>query len=84
MNARDAIIGKVRKAIADIEGDGDADQAIDWVYGQPTAMPDVIERFAERSRDYDAQVVEVGADGLAQAITDALTAFQVKSVVTPP
>ena len=84
MNAREEILGRIRQSLRDLpEGRGPQDTPIDWTYGQPTPMPDVLERFAEAVRDYRATVVVTPATEVPQRIVEALRELGAESVVVP-
>lgn len=85
MGAREEILGRIRSALRDIPDDGAAGGAVvDWAYGQPvsTGDLDVLPRFAERVADYRAVVVQVDADGVADAVARLLAEAGAASVVT--
>ncbi|ROR54985.1 L-lactate dehydrogenase complex protein LldG [Luteococcus japonicus] len=86
MNAKDEILQRVRKALADVkETDPALDVPVAWRYEQPTAMDDVIGRFVERVEDYKATVVRVGGSEaeIAQAVVDGLTSIEAKDAILP-
>ncbi len=72
MSARDEILGRIRGALADRP----EPPAAPWTYGRivGTGGEDIVARFIERTADYHAVVVRVPSDGVATAITAALTA----------
>ena len=81
MSARDVVLGRVRSAIADVvEPDG----PVDWVYGRPTPMPDVVGRFVERVEDYEATVVRCGSDRVVEEVLRGLSETGAHLVVLPP
>ena len=63
MNARDAILGRVREALRDVP-DGEAIEPL--AYEPPAPSGNAVARFAERVADYRATVRE--ADALAETI----------------
>lgn len=84
MNARDEIMSRIRKSLADIvQPDPALDVPNPWVYGQPTAMPDILERFVEMTVDYKADVRRVPSAEVASLIKDMLLGVGVGSVVLP-
>lgn len=84
MNAREEILTRVRGALGDVvETDSAIDVPIPWVYGRPTAMPDILERFVEMTVDYKAVVRRVPAAGVSQAVGEMLVAAGVSSAVLP-
>ena len=84
MNARDEIMSRIRKSLADIvQPDPALDVPNPWVYGQPTAMPDILERFVDMTVDYKADVRRVPSDQVAGLIKDMLLGVGVGSVVLP-
>lgn len=85
-SAKDAILGRIRSALADVPRDvsPETDTPVEWRYHQPTAMDDVLGRFVERVEDYKATVVRCSADGVPEAIVEALRATEARNVVVPP
>ncbi|MBW3084596.1 Lactate utilization protein C [Austwickia sp. TVS 96-490-7B] len=82
--AKDIILGRIRTALRDVhESDPALDVPVDWTYHQPTAMPDVLERFVERVEDYKARVVRTDAAGVPGCIAEALVESGIRSVVLP-
>ncbi|QYJ03015.1 LUD domain-containing protein [Nocardioides panacisoli] len=77
MSARDEILRRVREAVAGLDPDPDPVVA---PVGATTADP--VAHFAERVADYRAVVVRVVAQGLAQAVAEAIPAGE--RVVVPP
>ena len=79
--ARDAVLGRVRAALADAPAPVEVSRAY------RTALPagtDVIELFAERVADYRATVVRTGAPaGVPAAIADALAARGARRIAIP-
>lgn len=84
MDAREEILKRVRRASADVTiTDPALDVPIEWVYGQPTALDDVLATFEENILDYRAGFVRTGAADLPTVIVDQLRARGVDSVVVP-
>lgn len=84
MSARDDILRRVRGALTDVvQPDPALDVPIEWEYGRPTAMPDVLDRFVEMCVDYRALVVRVDAVKVAESIATLLGDAGVSSVVLP-
>lgn len=81
MSAREVVLGRVRSAIVDVK---EPDAAVDWVYGLPTPMSDVIERFVERVEDYRATVVRCGPDAVLDEVLRGLRETGAHRVVLPP
>ena len=81
MSAREVVLGRVRSAIVDVK---EPDAAVDWVYGLPTPMSDVIERFVERVEDYRATVVRCGPDAVLEEVLRGLRETGAHRVVLPP
>lgn len=79
-DARDAVLGRVRDALAD----GPAPVAVPRAYER--ALPahiDRVDRFAERVADYRATVERVSVDDLAAAIARRLDERGVRTLVVP-
>jgi L-lactate dehydrogenase complex protein LldG len=84
MSAREEILSRVRSALVDVtQPDPALDVPIEWEYGRPTAMPDVLVRFVEMCEDYKATVVRCSAADVADRINGLLSAAGVRSVVLP-
>ncbi|MBK9696587.1 MAG: lactate utilization protein C [Propionibacteriaceae bacterium] len=84
MNAREEILSRIRTSLADVvQPDPALDVPNPWVYGQPTAMPDILERFVDMTVDYKADVRRVPSDQVAGLIKDMLLGVGVGSVVLP-
>ena len=79
MNARTEILGRIRTALSDRP----EPDLVSWAYGRPvsTGDDDVVDRFIERTADYRAEVERVGADEVGAAISRALSAAGVRTVV---
>lgn len=85
MNAKDEILARVRMALRDVPtGEIEADAPIDWQYGRPVDVGDVLDIFAERVADYKAAVVRCSQAKVPEAIVQGLQAAKVTSVVVPP
>lgn len=80
MSARDEILGRVRRALADRP---EAPE-VPWTYGQPVSTGDLdpVERFVERVEDYRAIVDRVARADAAGAIAAALARHGATSVVS--
>lgn len=84
MSAREDILRRIRDATRDIQvKDPVADVAIDWVYGQPTPMEDVIDTFVENIEDYKARIERSEESSTGRAIVDALDELGAASVLVP-
>ncbi|WP_203568353.1 LutC/YkgG family protein [Aestuariimicrobium ganziense] len=84
MSARDEILGRIRGALADVgEPDPARDVVLDWNYGQPLPMDDVIARFVQRVEDYRAEVVRADEAALPGQITAVLQRHGATAVVVP-
>ena len=84
MNAREEILNRVRGALGDVvQPDSSIDVPVPWVYGRPTAMPDILERFVEMTVDYKALVRRVPAAGVPDAVGEMLVDAGVGSAVLP-
>lgn len=84
MSAREEILNRIRNATKDIrEKDPVSDVPVDWVYGQPTPMEDVLEVFVENIIDYRARIERTATDATAGAIVEALREMEAGSVVVP-
>lgn len=84
MSARDEVLARVRSALRDVtQPDPALDVPIEWEYGRPTAMPDVLGRFVEMCADYQATVVRCSAGDVADRIAGLLGSAGVRSVVLP-
>lgn len=84
MNAKETIMARIRAATTDVtEPDPATDVAIDWSYGTPTPMGEVVERFVERTADYEATVVQCEAAALPQEVARGLRETGAGCVVVP-
>jgi L-lactate dehydrogenase complex protein LldG len=84
--AREAILGRIRAALDDVPpAEVPADVAVARAYrraGELTGA-DLVQRFAERVADYDAQVRRVDAARLADAVTAGCADMLLRRVVVP-
>ncbi len=84
---RDAILARVRAALADVPDAGvvspEQDTPVPWAYGRARAMDDLLDRFVDRIVDYKAKLTRVAPDGVAAAIVAALRDHGAGSVVVP-
>ena len=85
--ARDEILGRIRSALSDVPP---AERAVDVPvargyrrHGELTGEA-LVERFAERVRDYEAEVRRVASADLAAAIAAACRDLGLGRVVVPP
>ncbi len=84
MSARDEILARVRAALRDVPDSPPAeDSPIDWEYGRPATMPDLLGRFAERVADYRATVARRPGREVPAAIVEAILGQGIDSVVIP-
>ncbi|MFT4296841.1 MAG: lactate utilization protein C [Micropruina sp.] len=86
MSSREAVLGRIRSALADVPDVAPADDVVvDWRYGQrpPGASEDTLGLFVERVEDYRAEVSWVTPAELPARIADALSDHGVGSVVLP-
>ncbi|MDR2973446.1 MAG: lactate utilization protein C [Propionibacteriaceae bacterium] len=83
MSARDEILRRIKASLADLPDRDRTDEAIDWTYGQPTAMDDVIGTFIDRCADYKARVEKVPESRVRATITSVLESLGVASAVVP-
>ncbi len=84
MSAREEILGRIRAATADVtETDPVLDVPVDWAYGQPTPLDDVLDTFVENIEEYGARIVRTPASGTSAAVVAALQELGTKSVVLP-
>jgi L-lactate dehydrogenase complex protein LldG len=84
--AKDAILARVRAALADVPKDEtSADVAVARDYRREGSLPqaEVVDLFAENCADYRAQVTRVAAGELPAAISAALTARGVRRLAIP-
>jgi L-lactate dehydrogenase complex protein LldG len=84
MSTREEILGRVRTALADVvQPDPELDTPIGWEYGQPTAMPDLLQRFVEMCGDYRATVVRCAEAEVPDQVAGLLCDASVHSAVLP-
>ena len=83
MSAREDILARVRGATADVVSPVRTGQAPSVTEQSPASAAETLELFAENVADYRAEVVRVGPDGVADAISDALRQRGCGSVVIP-
>lgn len=88
MNSRDLILGRVRRALADVPRDDPPyDQAVDRDYLREhgnRGVEETVELLAENLADYRAIVHRCTADELPTVLAGILTAHGSASVVVPP
>lgn len=85
MSARDEILRRARVALADVEtASPESDVPVDWTYGQPVDLGDVLETFVDRVEDYRATVRRCALDDVPAAVAEGLRATGARSVVVPP
>lgn len=85
MNAREEILGRIRRALADVEeSDPTVDVPVEWRHGQPTDLRDILDVFEENILDYGARLVRVPEADVPAAIASALGSLGATSVVVPP
>ncbi|MYV37847.1 lactate utilization protein C [Streptomyces sp. SID1328] len=86
MNAREAILGRIRAAVADLPAEP-VDVPRAYLRSAPGISPGdrtaVIELFVERLEEYGATVRRVPAHGLPAAVADALDESSARSAVVP-
>lgn len=84
MTAKEAILNKIRGALADVqEADPEVDIPITWTYGTALPTEDIIEDFVIKVEDYGATVVRVPQSDLPTAISDAIVALGTERLVVP-
>ncbi|GCD93257.1 LutC/YkgG family protein [Embleya hyalina] len=81
MSSREAILARVRRALADVPRDDDFPVARD--YARAHVAEGVLELFVEHLRDYRAVVHEVAEDALPDAVAAAVGRRGARTVVTP-
>ena len=85
--AREEILARIRSALADVPAaERPADVPVDRAYLRrgDLAGDALIERFADRVRDYDAQVRRVAPGDVAAAVAAACDEMKCASVAVPP
>lgn len=84
MSARNEILGRVRAALADVPDiDASADVPVEWTYGQPTPVTDVVQRFTDMCEDYGVTVARCPVAAVPQQIVALLHEWNASSVVLP-
>ncbi|UUU26626.1 LutC/YkgG family protein [Streptomyces sp. DSM 40750] len=88
MSSRDLILGRVRRALADVPRDDTPyEQAVERGYlrehGERT-VAETVDLLAENLADYRALVHRTDADGLAGVVAGLLREHGSKTVLTPP
>lgn len=84
MSAKEAILTRVRAALADVpDVSPEQDTPVPWEYGRARPMDDLLDRFVDRIVDYKAKLTRVAADGVPEAIAAALREHEVGSVIVP-
>lgn len=84
MSARDAILTRVREALADVPDiPVEQDTPIPWEYHRPVPVDDVIDLFVERVVDYKAVVERAAAQEVPGKIVAALQHANAGNVVLP-
>jgi L-lactate dehydrogenase complex protein LldG len=81
--AREEILARVRRALADVPGDERPDDVVVPREYLVREVDGTLERFVERVADYGALVRVVGSDGVSTAVADACRSFDVRSLVVP-
>lgn len=85
--ARDEILARIRAALVDVpdtERPADVEVARDYRRGGELTAGERVERFAERVRDYQADVRRVTADELPGAVDAVCTELGLGTVAVPP
>ncbi len=80
MSARDDVLARVRASLTDV---AEPDGPVDWAYGQPTPMVDVVDRFDQTVTDYKATVVRCAAGEVAGQVVRGLASTGARTVVLP-
>lgn len=84
MSAREQILTRVRQSLQDVpDATPETDVPVDWVYGQPVAIDDVLGDFIAKVIDYKATVVQCDPDRVPAEIAKGLQLNQVSSAVLP-
>ncbi|VEI12737.1 LutC/YkgG family protein [Trueperella bialowiezensis] len=83
MGAREEIFARIDAALADVTDPDPEETPVDWEYGLPTDVSNVVELFLERVADYRAEVEEVQADDVPEAVVRHLRLAGAESVVLP-
>jgi L-lactate dehydrogenase complex protein LldG len=82
-DARDQILARVRRALADVPSDERPDDVSVPREYLVREVDGTLERFVERVADYGALVHVVGSDAASTAVGDACRSFGVRSLVVP-
>jgi L-lactate dehydrogenase complex protein LldG len=85
--ARDEILRRIRTALADVPPDEqpeDVPVARDYERAGDLDPAAVVQRFADRVADYEAEVRRVAVDDLESAVTAACADMGLRRVVVPP
>ncbi|MDR0848918.1 MAG: lactate utilization protein C [Propionibacteriaceae bacterium] len=84
MSSRDVILSRIRKALSDVPNlPPEKDIPLNWEYGKPLAMDDVLDTFTQMCLDYKAVVERVPVAEVPATITKLVTERQVKTFVVP-
>ncbi|AUY48367.1 LUD domain-containing protein [Streptomyces sp. CB01881] len=86
MSSREAVLGRIRAALADVPADetpGDVPVPRDYRRTHTGAGENTVALFAERVADYRATVTRTDRAGLSDAIAAALTAGGVERLALP-
>ena len=84
MSARDEVLGRVRRATADVtETRPEVDVPVNWTYGQPLATADVLADFVEKVEDYKAVVIRCSEAEVGRSLITVLRDLDAVSVVVP-
>ncbi|HET8980743.1 MAG TPA: LUD domain-containing protein [Solirubrobacteraceae bacterium] len=85
-DAREVILGRIRGALADVppaERPEDVPVAREYARHGDLSGEALVERFAERVRDYNAEVRRVASDGVAAAVAEACAGWGLTRVAVP-
>ncbi len=83
--ARKEILGRIRAALGDVapgERAADVEVPRDYVRSDDRSRTDLVQRFAERVRDYHAEVEQV--DDVGAAVSEACSRLGLRRIVVPP
>jgi L-lactate dehydrogenase complex protein LldG len=86
MSAREEILARVRRALADVPADEPRDApAVDRVAYLPIdgAVPDAVAHFAERAADYRAAIRYARPDTLAAAVAEVCAVHRARRIGVP-
>jgi L-lactate dehydrogenase complex protein LldG len=87
VSAKETILWRIRRATRDVpEEERPENVSVERGYRRGDGAPhgEIVDRFAERTAEYEATVRRVQADKLPKAIEEALTRRGVKRLVVPP